>query len=295
MPDRDLRCLDHSNHGLGCLWGWAAIAAGNSEPQEVCTMGVLDSFSLKDKVALVTGGAGLYGRFIVEALAEAGATVYVASRDYAKCDVLAEGLRKQGFQVLAERLDQASEESARRLSERILGEQGKLDVLVNNAVLRPMRSYDDPVESFRLSMEVNATGLFMVTRILSESMTKRRSGSIINIASIQGVVGPDFSLYEGTEMDVPPDYFFHKAGMINLTRYLAARFGPYNVRVNSISPGGLLGNQDKRFLERYNKRTFLGRMANGEDIKGAVVFLASDASSYITGANLMVDGGYVAK
>lgn len=256
---------------------------------------VLNSFSLAGKVALVTGGAGRYGRFIVEALAGAGAITYIASRNLEKCRELADELSQKGYKVLAGQLDQASQVSARELYERILREQGKIDILVNNAVSRPMKGYSDPVESFAASMEVNATGLFMVTKVFSQDMIKRRCGSIINIASIQGVVGPDFSLYEGTEMDAPPDYFFHKAGMINLTRYLAAKLGPYGVRVNAISPGGLFANQDPAFVERYNKRTFLGRMASGDEIKGAVVFFASDASSYITGANLMVDGGYTAK
>ncbi|HPO52249.1 MAG TPA: SDR family oxidoreductase, partial [bacterium] len=115
------------------------------------------------------------------------------------------------------------------------------------------------------------------------------------ISSMQGVVGPDFTLYEGTDMDAPPDYFFHRAGLISLTRYLASKFGPYNIRVNCISPGGLYADQAELFVERYNKRTFLGRMANDEDIKGVVVFLASDASSYITGANILMDGGYTQK
>ncbi|NPV55029.1 MAG: SDR family oxidoreductase [Firmicutes bacterium] len=258
-------------------------------------MKALNFFLLDGKVALVTGGAGRYGRFIVEALAEAGATTYIASRSVEKCHGLADELSQKGYKVLAGQLDQASEVSARELYRRILEEQGKIDILVNNAVSRPMKGYDDPIESFAESMEVNATGVFMLTRIFSQNMVERRQGSIINIASIQGVVGPDFSLYEGTEMDAPPDYFFHKAGMINLTRYLAAKLGPYGVRVNAISPGGLFANQNPAFVERYSKRTFLGRMAGGEEIKGAVVFFASDASSYITGANLMVDGGYTAK
>lgn len=126
-------------------------------------------------------------------------------------------------------------------------------------------------------------------------MKEKRYGSIINISSIQGIVGPDFTLYEGTDMDAPPDYFFHKAGIINLTKYFASKLGPYNIRVNAVSPGGLYSGQNEKFVERYNKKTFLGRMAKGEDIKGVIVFLASDASFYITGANIIVDGGYTAK
>lgn len=258
-------------------------------------MSIYELFSLDGKVALVTGGAGLYGKFISEALAEAGATVYIASRDENKCEILASELTKIGYKAFAGRLDQSDEGSVIDLYKRIINESGKIDILVNNAVLRPMKSYDDSIDNFRLSMEVNATGLFLVTRIFSKNMIERKSGSIINIASIQGMVGPDFTLYEGTEMDVPPDYFFHKGGLINLTRYLASKLGPYNIRVNVISPGGLFANQNPTFVKRYSDRTFLGRMAKGEDIKGAVVFLASDASLYITGTNIIVDGGYTAK
>jgi len=258
-------------------------------------MSILDRFSLDDRVALVTGGAGLYGKFIVEALVEAGATVYIASRNLVNCEALASELSGRGYRAVAARLDLADGESVEALYRRILEEQGKIDVLVNNAVLRPMRRYEDPVEAFRTSMEVNAVGVFHITRIFAEAMKERRRGSIINISSIQGMVGPDFTLYEGTEMGAPPDYFFHKAGLINLTRYFASKLGPYGIRANCISPGGMFNYQDPKFAKRYNERTFLGRMAEGEDIKGVVVFLASDASAYITGANIPVDGGYTAK
>jgi len=168
-------------------------------------------------------------------------------------------------------------------------------VLVNNAVLRPMRRYEDPTEAFRTSMEVNAVGVFHITRTFAEAMKERRRGSIINISSIQGMVGPDRTLYKGTKVSDLPDCFLHKAGLINPTRYFASKVGPYGIRVNCISPGGMFNYQDPKFVERYNERTFLGRMADGEDIKGVVVFLASDASAYITGANIPVDGGYTAK
>ena len=258
-------------------------------------MGILENFSLQGKVSLVTGGAGLYGKFIVEGLAEAGATVYVASRNVENCKKVSENLRKKGYSVYPAKLDQSDEKSVKELKEKIIKEQEKVDILINNAVLRPMKSYYDEIEKFRLSMEVNATGIFYLTRVIGEAMKEKKSGSIINISSIQGVVGPDFTLYEGTDMDAPPDYFFHKAGLINLTKYFASKLGHYNIRVNCISPGGLYSKQNEQFVERYSKRTFLGRMAKGEDLKGIVVFLASDASSYITGANILVDGGYTAK
>ena len=258
-------------------------------------MGVLEKFSLKEKVILVTGGAGLYGKHITEGLAEACGTVYLASRDQAKCEEFATTLRTKGYDVHSGKVDQSDTSSILALYRRMIKEQGRIDVLVNNAVARPMKTGEDPVENFDLSMRINATGIFEITRVFAENMVERKSGSIINIASHMGVVGPDFTLYEETSMSAPPDYFFHKAGMINLTKYFAAKYGAHGIRVNAVSPGGLYTNQHERFLERYNKRNLLGRMACGEDIKGVVVFLASDTSLYITGTNIMMDGGYTAK
>jgi len=259
-------------------------------------MGVLEKFSLKGKVAIVTGGAGLYGRCIVEGLVEAGAYIYIASRNVKNCEKLAEELRSKGYGVSGAELDQTDTESIIRLKDRIIAEQGKIDILVNNAVLRPMKGPDAPIEEFDLSMKVNATGVVNITRIIAEEMKKRKAGVIINISSIYGVLGIDPYLYEGTDMGLgAPDYFFHRAGIINLTRYYASLLGQYNIRVNCISPGGLFNNQHPEFLKRYNRKTCLGRMANTEDIKGVVVFLASDASSYITGENIMMDGGLSVK
>ena len=142
-------------------------------------------------------------------------------------------------------------------------------------------------------MDVNATGLFAISRAFLDPMMERGSGSMINIASIQAVVAPDFKNYEGTNMDTPPDYHFHKHGMIGLTKFLAALAGPRGVRVNAVSPGGArTKDHPKRFVDQYCRRVFLGRMAKSGDIKGAVIFLASDASAYVTGQNIVVDGGY---
>ena len=252
-------------------------------------------FDLTGRVAVVTGGAGLFGRQIVEALAEAGATVVVTSR---KLDSLAKpctAWRERGLTVHAAQLDQSSEASILALHNNVLTEHGKLDVLVNNAVLRPMGDWTSDAANFAQSMAVNATGLFIITRAFGEHMAQRGSGSIINIGSIQGMVAADYTLYEGLNWGSPPDYFFHKGGMINFTRYVAARLGPKGVRCNTISPGGFFTNQDPRFVERYNQRTFFNRMADDTDLKGAVIYLASDASRYVTGINLPVDGGYTAK
>lgn len=252
-------------------------------------------FNLTGKVALATGGAGLYGRQIVQALAEAGAKTFMASRDVDKLEKQAETFRNIGLDVTALQFDQASEPSIEQLLGQIVNATSGVDILVNNAVLRPMTDWSGPAEQFAKSMEVNATGLFMITRTFGEHMAARGHGSIINVGSIQGLVGPDYTLYEGLNWGVAPDYFFHKGGLQQLTRFAASKLGPRGVRVNSIVPGGFFNNQDASFVERYNARTFLGRMANETDVKGAIVFLASDASLYITGASIPIDGGYTAK
>jgi NAD(P)-dependent dehydrogenase (short-subunit alcohol dehydrogenase family) len=252
-------------------------------------------FDLTGQVAVVTGGAGLYGRQIAEALAEAGARTFMASRDLDKLRRQAETFAEQGLHVTPLALDQASEESIRRLLAAVVQQAGRVDVLVNNAVLRPMRDWNSPAEDFAQSMAVNATGLFLMTRAFGDHMAERGGGSIINVGSIQGHVGPDFTLYEGLDWGIPPDYFFHKGGLAQLTRFAASKLGPRGVRVNTVIPGGFFNNQDPRFVARYNARTFLGRMANEHDLKGAIVFLASPASAYVTGTSLAVDGGYLAK
>jgi len=145
-------------------------------------------------------------------------------------------------------------------------------------------------------MKINATGVFLMHRHFGKVMNDQRSGSIANIGSIQGMIGPDLGLYEGLNMpSLPPDYFFYKGGMINLTRYFAALFGGASVRVNCLSPGGFFNNQAEEFVRRYSAKTFLGRMGNKSDLGGSVVFLLSDASVYMTGANLPVDNNYTTK
>lgn len=259
-------------------------------------MNVTDLFSLKGKTAVVTGGSGLYGRQMVEALAVSGAEVYTASRNLASNEEYAKKMRDKGLKVYAGVIDQGDENSIKSFLEDITKDGKKVDILVNNSVLRTMRSVDDDAAKFDESMRVNATGIFMISRAFGDHMAENGGGSIINIGSYMGILGPDDSLYKDTEMTgFIPDYFFHKGGMNNFTRFLASYYGPKNVRCNILNLGGFYNGQDERFVKRYNERTFLKRMANETDIMGAVVFLASDASSYITGSAISVDGGYSAK
>jgi len=260
-------------------------------------MNVLEKFTLKGKVVLLTGGGGLYGRQLTRAIAEAGATLIVASRNVDKLLEMADRLNSEGFAVHAEQLDLASESSILGLLNDLLVRFGRIDGLVNNSVLRTMRGWEDSAEAWEQSMRVNATGLMLITRAFGKAMAAHDGeGSIVNIGSIQGQVGPSVELYEETDMGLPPpDYFFHKAGMANLTRYFAAAFGGDGVRVNCIAAGGFFNNQPAPFLDAYQKRTMLGRMAGDGDLAGPVIFLLSDASRYITGASIPVDGGYTAK
>ena len=256
------------------------------------------SFSLSGKVIIQSGGSGLLGRALVSGLAASGATLVVASRDSAKLEMQAAVERAAGRLVTAEQVDIGSEASIHALRDRVLAAHGRIDGLVFNAVSRPMRTMADDLATWKASMDTNATGFFALVRALGDAMAKSGGGSVVNIASMMGMIGMNPWLYEGTAMGASPDYFFHKGGMINLTRYLASHYGLQKVRVNVISPGGIY-NPEKppapAFLERYGKMTMLGRMAEAHEVSGAVVFLLSDASTYVTGTNLVVDGGYTAK
>ena len=257
-------------------------------------MNVKQLLDLTGKVILVSGGAGNYGKCIAEGLAEAGATVIIASRNLENVESVASKFQNEGLNVVPMQLDQGSHESILKLKETITARFEKLDCFVNNAVSRPMKGYYAPIEKFAESMNVNATGMMDILREMGELIgLNKDGGSIINISSMMGMFGPDYSNYEGTDMgkDLPPDYFFHNAGLINLTRFMAQNFAGKNIRVNCISPGGLFSNQPERFLENYTKKVPLKRMANKDDIKGLVVLLASKAGEYINGENILMDGG----
>jgi NAD(P)-dependent dehydrogenase (short-subunit alcohol dehydrogenase family) len=257
-------------------------------------MSILDSFSLKGRIALVTAGAGpLFGSSISEALAEAGATLITASRSLETNREFAEKMRANGFDAHGMAFDIADAQSIARLHDEIIHRFGRLDILVNSA--RPGVGGGMETQTatdWELSARGDMVGLFAICKAFLPDMVAQAKGSIINISSIYGVVANDPTLYEGTDMLQPPNYTFVKAGMINFTRYIANYYSRKGVRANCISPGGYFDNQPQAFVDNYSRRVPVGRMMNNEDIKGAVVFLASDASSYVTGANLLVDGGW---
>ena len=258
-------------------------------------------FGLKGRVAMVTGGAQNLGLDMAEALGEAGADLAITSREIAKAERTAEDLRSYlGVRVLPLGMDVTDPASVEAAFARVMDEYGRLDVLVNNAggarrsgggVTTDTRL----IEDFDYVIEVNIRGTFLCCRQVLPIMKGQGGGSIINLGSISGMVGRDRWVYGGSPDMVPniTDYTTAKGGIIAFTRDLAAENGAHGVRVNSISPGGFERGQPEEFIRRYNMHVMLGRMGrDGVDLKGAVVYLASDASAYVTGHNLAVDGGF---
>ncbi|MBP5300222.1 MAG: SDR family oxidoreductase [Victivallales bacterium] len=254
---------------------------------------------MNGRTAIVTGGAGRYGRQLVEALGEAGATVFISSRDLSHCQETAAAFVSQGLDVRALRLDLGDRASIDHLVSEVMSQTGRIDVLVNNAVTRiACIGWLQELENYDRSLHVNASGTFYITAAVAERMKQSKRGSIINVGSFMGLVGPEQANYAGTDMggNPSPIYFYEKGGMVNFTRWAASMLGADGIRVNAIHPGGLLEpHLPERFVRQYSERTQLGRMANQTDLKGIIVFLASDASAYLTGTNIPVDGGYTAK
>lgn len=265
-----------------------------------------EEFSLKDRVSIVTGALGLIGREHCRALSEAGSSVIAADLDGDACNEFAESLGNGSSGIS---LNVASKVSVEEANEQIISKYGRADVLVNNAAINDMfespltaleqsKFENYPLEMWQRSFDVNVTGVFLCSQIFGSEMAKRGKGSIINIASTYGLTAPDQSLYvdeEGRQKFFKSAaYPATKGAVISFTKFLAAYWGRCGVRVNTLSPGGVENSQDDFFVGNYSRRTPLGRMAAKTDYKGAVVFLASDASSYMTGANLVVDGGWTA-
>lgn len=259
----------------------------------------MDIFSLKNKVVIVSGGTGYYGKPICEALCTAGATVIVASRDLARCELYAAELRTKGWHAYGKALDLSSEDSIRMMVAAVKQEFGRIDTLINNAVSRDgFKNLEEITkEEWQRAQEVNATGMMLITQAVVAIMKAQHAGNIINIGSIQGVVGPRFPVYGNTGMTSPVNYTYDKWGMVGFTKWIANYYGKFNIRANCISPGGYgpgvaesFGQNE--FVENYKRLTPLGRFAIDDDIKGPVVFLASEASAYVTGHNLLVDGGW---
>ncbi len=253
-------------------------------------------FDLTGKVAVVTGGAGLIGRQAVSALKNHGAKVYIAELDMERARSVAASPGFEGVECVS--VDITDPGSITAMTQGIIAAEGRIDFLMNNAYPRTgdwgALFEDIKAESWRKNVDMHMNGYFLCCQIVGEEMRKRRSGSILSMGSIYGMVGPDFSLYKGTTLTNAAAYSAIKGGIINFTRYLASYYGPHGVRVNCLSPGGIRDGQSESFLANYAARCPMGRMGNAEELAGAIVFLASDAAGYVTGHNLVVDGGWTA-
>jgi 2-deoxy-D-gluconate 3-dehydrogenase len=266
-------------------------------------------FSLQGRSAIVTGGVGLLGRQFCRTLAEAGAQVAVVDKAGGPARAFADELSAQGYSALAVETDITDKASVTAMAQTVVAEFGAIDILVNSAALDPKFSpgqisaqgenafEDFPLEAWQRSLDVNLTGLFLVTQAAVQPMLANQRGVIVNLCSMYGIAAPDQRLYqrEGQPpLFKPVTYSTAKAGVLGFTRYLAAYYGDRDIRVNALTPGGVFNDHDEQFLQRYNARAVLGRMAQPDEMNGALLFLASDASSYMTGANLVVDGGWTA-
>jgi NAD(P)-dependent dehydrogenase (short-subunit alcohol dehydrogenase family) len=255
-----------------------------------------DLFDLGEKVVVVTGGSGLIGRALVKALATRGATVIIGEVNEEKGRQLEIECRESNMDVVFKMLDITSEASVAGLIAELDKQYTRLDVWVNNAYPRTkdwgVFFEKITMQSWKENVDLHMNGYFICCQKAAEYMKAKGCGSIINFGSTYGIVGPQFSIYDGTPMTVAAPYSAIKGGIINFTRYLASYYGPHGVRVNSISPGGVFDNQNEVFVRNYVSRTPLRRMASSEDIAGGVVYLASDAAAYVTGHNLVIDGGW---
>jgi NAD(P)-dependent dehydrogenase (short-subunit alcohol dehydrogenase family) len=256
-------------------------------------------FSLEGRVAIVTGGRGLYGAAICEGLCEMGATVIVASRNGGKCEEFAETLRQQGHNAFGMALDLSDDASIKALPKTVFDRFGRIDILVNNAVDRSnLTSLADATrQKLQDSASTNLNGQILLSQAVLRYMIPAERGSIINISSMRGLDSPHFPFYPESMGDQPVNYTTEKWAMVGLTKYMAGRYGKHHIRVNCIAPGGfnpgLAEDPDKKvFVDTYIANTPLGCWASYDDIKGPVAFLASDAAAYVTGATLVMDGGW---
>jgi NAD(P)-dependent dehydrogenase (short-subunit alcohol dehydrogenase family) len=274
-------------------------------------MKIQEKFDLKDRVAVVTGGAGLLGAEFSKTLAEAGAYVAVVDLNIEAANKVANALTKAGYNVKGFGVDITKPDSVKGFVASVLSDFGRLDILVNSAALDPKfdpdaaskgiapGGFEDyPLTDWNAALNVNLTGMFLITQACVKPMIEHgNKGSIINICSTYGLNGPDQRIYikDGKRVAFKPVYYtVTKAGVLGFTKYLAAYYADTEIRVNALTPGGVYNNHEDYFVKNYSAKTILGRMARKDEMNGALLFLASDASSYMTGNNVVVDGGWTA-
>lgn len=270
---------------------------------------VWQTFDLSDRVVIIIGGAGMLGEEYAHAMAQVRAQVVVADLDRQRAEQVAVAVSEQtGVPAKAMHVDVADKASVIRMAQQVMDTYGRIDGLVNNAALDPkfnsqnahqhINSFEDyPLELWNQGLAVNLTGMFLCAQAVAPIMLAQGRGVIVNISSTYGLVGPDQRLYQSDNLPAPRTfkpvvYSVTKSAVIGLTRYLATYWAGKGIRVNTLSPGGVFNDHDDGFARRYSDRTPLGRMAYKSEYNGALLFLLSDASSYMTGANLVVDGGW---
>jgi 2-deoxy-D-gluconate 3-dehydrogenase len=267
-------------------------------------------FDLAGQTAVVTGGAGLLGEQFSRTLAEAGACVVVADVNGQAAGQVAEKLAQDGYAARGVAVDVTRPDSVQAMVEQAVQAFGRLDILVNSAALDPKFDLDHqsqqganafetyPLAAWEDALRVNLTGMFLCCQAAVKPMLAQDHGVFINICSTYGLVGPDQRIYrkpgQAAQSYKPVFYSVTKAGVLGLTHYLATYYAGTQIRANALTPGGVYNNHDEVFVQQYSARTVLGRMARQDEMNGALLFLASDASTYMTGANLVVDGGWTA-
>ncbi len=277
------------------------------------TAGVKQRFDLSGKVAVITGGAGLLGMQHAEAVAEAGGRLALVDLQEEQVSRAARQVaEKFGSQVIGIRTDITVKPDVEAMVKTVMKRFGRIDILINNAALTvkggsakaseyfaPFETY--PLEWWQKALDVNLTGMFLCTQAVGQVMVRQKKGVVVNIASDLGNVSPDHRIYEGVvnphtqqPFNTPIAYATTKAAVLNFTRYLATYWAGKGIRVNCLSPGGVFDSHEPKFVENFSSRVPLGRMAHVDEYRGAILFLVSEASSYMTGANLIVDGGRTA-
>lgn len=264
---------------------------------------ILDKFNFAHKIVVITGGAGVLGKVFAKAFLDVGAQVVLLDLDNQALEDAKKSLELDAKKLLGISCNLTEKEAVTRTFSDIIKHWGRIDVLVNGAAAKSPNFFE-PLEDYYIEdwhsvLDSNLTSMFLCTQGVLKQMQIQNYGTIINIGSIYGEVGPDARIYEGSEymgksINTPVTYAVTKGAVSSFTRYLAVTQAPYGIRANAVSPGGVFNGQNETFVKKYSSRTPMGRMAEKEEIAAAVLFLASDGASYITGQNLLVDGGWTA-
>ena len=265
-------------------------------------MNVKKLYDMVEKTVVITGAAGLLGKQYADGLSQVGANVVLADTNYQECKKIEKELRKKyTTDPLSVKLDITNQNSIKNSISKILKKYKKIDVLINNAAFqgkvgkeRTTDMVELPLSQWNLGLAVNLTGTFLMCQEVGKVFLKQKKGVIINIASTYGVIAADQRIYGKSGQNSAAFYAVTKSGILNLTRYLSAYWQGTGIRVNTFSPGGVENNQDPSFIKKYSSRTPMKRMAKKDEYVGSLIFLASNASSYMTGSNLIVDGGWTA-